>query len=198
LYLDIDGTLVGPGGDLLWNSSTAGVNAVLRCREAGIAVVPVSGRGRVQVRELCRLLGFHRGIGELGCVHIEGLEARYELGAFPYKGETPVEAMASRGALDFVLGLDGLELHDPWNEGREATLLMRGTADVSAVNEALANHGFGWCELVDNGIIPRLGVRAYHLAPTGTGKAAGVRVDRERHQLAAADCAYIGDSAAAS
>ena len=29
----------------------------------------------------------------------------------------------------------------------------------------------------------RLQVHAYHLAPAGTGKAAGVRIDRERHGI---------------
>ena len=43
------------------------------------------------MRELCRLLGLPRGIGELGCVHLEGNEVRYELGDFPFVGETPVE-----------------------------------------------------------------------------------------------------------
>jgi hypothetical protein len=151
----------------------------------------------VQVRELCRLLGLGRGIGELGCVHLEGNEVRYELGAFPFVGETPVEAMVGRGALDLVRASGALEAHDPWNEGREATLILRGRADVEAVNAALAEHDFGWCELVDNGaLFRRPGQRAYHLAPAGTGKVAGVAIDRRRHSLERAQTAYVGDSAA--
>jgi len=76
LYVDVDGTLVGPGGDLFWDGSTTLAEALLAARAADLSVVPVTGRGRVQVRELCRLLGFPRGIGELGCVHLEGNEAR--------------------------------------------------------------------------------------------------------------------------
>ena len=57
LYVDVDGTLVGPGGDLFWDGTARLAEALLAARAAGIAVVPVSGRGRVQVRELCRLLG---------------------------------------------------------------------------------------------------------------------------------------------
>ena len=194
LFVDVDGTLVGPGGDILWGGSTRVVEALLRCRSAGVAVVPVTGRGRIQLRELCRLLGLPRGIGELGCVHLEGTEARYELGAFPFTGRTPVEAMEAEGALALVLGLGGLEPHDPWNEGREATFILRGEADVEAVNGALADHGVGWCQLVDNGVLRR-GGRAYHLAPSGTGKAEGVRLDRARHGLAREEAAYVGDAA---
>ena len=62
LYVDVDGTLVSPGGDLFWEGSTALVDALLAARAGGLAVVPVTGRGRVQVRELCRLLGLAREI----------------------------------------------------------------------------------------------------------------------------------------
>ena len=183
LYVDVDGTLVGPGGDLLSDGTTGVLDALLRCRAAGVDVVPVTGRGRVQVRELCRLLGLQRGIGELGCVHVEGPEAHFELGDFPFPGETPVEAMRARGALD------------PWNEDREATVLLRGHADAAAYDAALADAGFGWCRLVDNGELSRKGLRVYHLTPAGTSKASGVRRDRERHGIARADTAYVGDAA---
>lgn len=196
LYVDVDGTLVGPGGDALWGGSTRLVEALLRCRAAGVAVVPVTGRGRVQVRELCRLLGLPRGIGELGCVHVEGVEVRYELGAFPFTGRTPVEAMEAEGALALVLALDGIEAHHPWNEGRVATFVLRGRVDVDAANALLADHGLGWCQLVDNGVLRRQDLHAYHLAPAGTGKVEGVRIDRERHGLDRGQVAYVGDAAA--
>jgi len=197
LYVDVDGTLVSPGGDVFVDGSTALIDALLQARAAGLAVVPVTGRGRVQVRELCRLLALPRGIAELGCIHLEGNEARYELGEFPFVGVTPVEAIVERGPLDLVRATADLESHDPWNEGREATYILRGQADVAAVNNALAAHDFAWCELVDNGALSRRpGSRAYHLAPTGTGKVAGVAVDRRRHDIDIADAVYIGDSAA--
>jgi hypothetical protein len=121
---------------------------------------------------------------------------RYELGTFPFHGETPVEAMVGRGALDLVVTHADLEPHEPWNEGREATLILRGTADVDAVNRLLDDHGFGWCVLVDNGAFFRRPGHAFHLAPAGTGKPAGVVADRRHHGLAREEVAYVGDSAA--
>ena len=196
LYVDVDGTLVGPGGFLFWNGSTRIAGALLRAADAGLAVVPVTGRGRVQVFELCRLLGLPRGVAELGCVHLEGGEVRYEFGHFPFTGETPVQAMEERGAIQAALDL-GLEPHEPWNEGRHATYLLRGSVDVAQANATLAAKGFSWCALVDNGVLSgRPGQpHAYHLVPTGTGKPFGVRVDRERHGLAVKEVAYVGDSA---
>lgn len=193
VYTDVDGTLVGPGGDLMPNGSLRVVEAIVACRAAGIDLVPVSGRGRVQVRELCRLLGMARGIAELGCIHLEGREARYELGGFPFVGETPVEAMRRTGAIDLMTA-GGLEPHEPWNEGREATYLLRGEADVGALGERLQQEGLGWCALVDNGLLGR-GGRVLHLAPAGTGKATGVALDRARHGLRREDTIYVGDAA---
>jgi hydroxymethylpyrimidine pyrophosphatase-like HAD family hydrolase len=193
VYVDVDGTLVGPGGDVLSGDGRRLVDALLRCREADIEVVPVTGRGRVQVRELCRLLGFRRGIGVLGCVHLEGHEVRYELGAFPFIGETPVERMFHDGVLDVVAD-QGLEPHEPWNEGREATYLLRGRVDEAVVTARVAAAGHSWCELVDNGVLRR-GGHVYHLVPVGTGKAHGVEVDRRHHGLARGATVYVGDSA---
>ncbi|MGH9279296.1 MAG: HAD family hydrolase [Acidimicrobiales bacterium] len=187
LYVDVDGTLVGPGGILFWDGSTRVAESLVRAARAGITVVPVTGRGRIQVFELCRLLGLRRGIAELGCVHVEGKEVRYELGDFPFRGETPVEAMLARGAVAAACNQLGLAPFEPWNEGRVATYLMRGAIDVEAGNAELARLGFGWCQLLDNGL-------AYHLAPAGTGKPAGVRADREHHGLAREDTAFVGDS----
>jgi hypothetical protein len=121
---------------------------------------------------------------------------RYEFGEFPFTDRTPVEAMLDDGVVDFVLKQGGLEPHDPWNAAREATYLLRGHADPDAVNRALASAGFGWCRLTDNGLIRRAQMHAYHVAPAGTGKREGVRIDRERHGIDRMDAVYIGDGAA--
>ena len=187
---------MAPGGDLFWKGSTRLAEALVRARADGLLLVPVTGRGRLQVRELCRLLGLPRGLAELGCVHLEGPEVRYELGSFPFVGETPVEAMQARGVIELVTGGGALASHEPWNEGREATFILRGRADTEETNRLLAGHGFDWCTLVDNGAFARRpGQHAYHLAPTGTGKAAGVAIDAERHGLDRTETAYVGDAA---
>lgn len=189
LYVDVDRTLTGPGGDLFYGGSTRIAEALVRARAAGLGVVPISGRGRLQIFELCRLLGLPRGIGELGCVHVAGREVRYEFGRFPFRGETPVEAMIARGALEAALTF-GLAPFDPWNEDRKATYLLKGSlspGDVAGANAELTRQGFDWCELVDNGA-------AYHLTPAGAGKAHGVEFDRAHHGLARHEVAYVGDS----
>jgi hydroxymethylpyrimidine pyrophosphatase-like HAD family hydrolase len=191
VYVDVDGTLVGPGGDLLASGTTRLTEALLAARAAGVDIVPVTGRSRVQVRELCRLLRFPRGIAELGCVHVDGHEVRYEFGDFPFTGETPVEAMLHRGAVDVALGF-GLEPHEPWNEGREGTYLLRGDVNAADVNRALADAGFGWAVLVDNGALRR-GGHVLHLAPTGIDKTRAVARDRARHGVGRDDAVYVGD-----
>src|SRR5205807_4284370 len=161
----------GPGGRLVLGWTDTLRQCLAGGQARGLDRRPGGRRGRVQVRELCRLLGLPRGIGELGCVHLEGSEVRYELGPFPFHGETPVEAMVARGVLDLLVTHADLEPHDPWNEGREATLILRGTADVAAANRLLAERGFSWCVVIDNGALFRRPGHAYHLAPAGTGKA---------------------------
>lgn len=197
LYADVDGTLVGPGGDLLWGSSARVVEALLAAREGGLDVVPVTGRNQLQVRELCRLLGLSRGIAELGCVQVRDREVRYELGDFPPGGGRPVDALLATEAVDW-LGELGLVPHDPWNEGRKATFLLRGPAfDRPAARHLLDKAGLSWAEVVDNGLLSRReGQHVYHVAPIGTGKAAGVRSDRGRNGLARHETAYVGDAAA--
>lgn len=196
IYVDVDGTLTGPGGRLFSSESAEIVPALIRAEQAGVAIVPISGRGRVQMRELTRLLGLPRAIAELGCIHIEGHEVTYELGEFPTgSGSNPVEVLLERRAMAIASGVADLVPHDPWNENREVTLLMRGDANAERVNVALLQADMAWCQLTDNGVLAR-GGRAYHLAPKGTGKAEGVAADRARHGLSVDETAYVGDSAA--
>jgi len=176
--------------------STNIFDALLRARRAGIDVVPVSGRGRVQVRELCRLLGFPRGIGELGCMHVDDGFINWEFGDFKMEGRTPVDVMHDEGLLDLLLEFGDLKEHEPWNEGRRGTLLVRGHVDIPAAEAALAEAGAPWCQIVDNGLTRNDTVRVYHLMPRGANKAYGVRRDLERYAIAREDSAYIGDSRA--
>ena len=82
--------------------------------------------------------------------------------------------------------------------------MLRGDLDVGEAEAALAEAGFPWAELLDNGVIPRrfetmpglARVRACHLVPRGVSKAAGIAADRARRGLPAEACAMVGDAAA--
>lgn len=178
------------------SKSTRIFEALIAAREAGMKVIPVSGRGRIQVRELCRLFGFERGIGELGCLHAQGGDVHWEFGDFPLINTSPVEFMHQEGLLDLVMSLGDLQEHAPWNEGRHATLLVRGHIDVAAAEAELTEHGFGWCQIIDNGLTRNDTERVYHLIPRGAGKRFGVLRDRERNGIAKEDAVFVGDSRA--
>ena len=204
LYTDLDGTLLGPGGSLFAGSSgvtDAAASALTALHRAGIEVVPLSGRTEEQVREVARLLGATSFIAELGGIVWMGERiARY--GAHPGPG-TPYEAMARSGAVAFLLERSAgrLEPHAPWAfRGREVTMLLRGHVDPSEANTSLAEAGYGWLRLVDNGQIPVPGptdvVHAYHLAPEGVTKADAVAEHLRRRGLHAGDAVAIGDAPA--
>ena len=209
LYTDVDGTLVGPLGNLLWTServlTLAAAEALVRAAREGLEIVAVSGRSRTTMSELGRLLGLESWFCEMGGFRLyqRGLEIVQEHGDYPGEG-LPVsvlfEAAESLGA-----HFPGrLEEHSPWNATREISLLLRGDLDPAQAGAVLAEEGFGWAELVDNGVLPRRyeslpgieRVRAYHLVPRGVSKAAAVAADRRRRGLAREECAMVGDAAA--
>lgn len=203
LYTDIDGTLVGPGGNLLADDdnepTTAAVDALLAAREAGLEIVGLSGRAQLRMFELGRLLGLRTWICELGGVRV------YDRGdeiVIAHDGESSI-AEQLRGALAVLIGhFDTLEEHDPWNEGREVSVMVRGDCDVAEAAALLDEAGFGSFSLTDNGVLPRSvpslpdveKVRIYHVAPRGLSKRNGVLADQEQRGLDPADCAVIGDA----
>jgi hydroxymethylpyrimidine pyrophosphatase-like HAD family hydrolase len=76
LYVDLDGTLLGHGASLLHDGegevSLDGVRAVQACLRAGVEVVLMSGRRRIQVAEDARLLGQSAYIFEAGACVVLG------------------------------------------------------------------------------------------------------------------------------
>ena len=77
LYVDLDGTLLGPGASLLRGAdgqfSLLGVRALEACARAGMEVVPYSGRRQSSVFESARIIGSGSFVFELGCgVVIDG------------------------------------------------------------------------------------------------------------------------------
>ena len=81
--------------------------------------------------ELGRLLGLRTWICELGGLRVyDGGDTQVlERGSYPGEGR-PADALAvaSEGLSD---AFATLEPHDPWNEGREVSLLLRGDIDMA-------------------------------------------------------------------
>jgi HAD superfamily hydrolase (TIGR01484 family) len=215
LYTDLDGTLVSRGclfTDAEGAPTMRIAEAVVALNRAGIAVVPVSGRGVSQLTELVRLLGWTDFIAEAGAITVRDLgpdaQVMYDRGTWPQDAidaeTTPYEAIEAAGAIDALLEAfpDRLEYHDPWHEGREVTHLLRGCVDGAEAQSALDALELP-IDIVDNGIIRNRGSlscegapHAYHLVPQGVSKANAIHADLAARGLTAADAISIGDSAA--
>jgi hydroxymethylpyrimidine pyrophosphatase-like HAD family hydrolase len=206
-YVDLDGTLLGPGGSL-FASPDGGITdvaaaAVAALHRAGIALVPTSGRTEPQVREVARVVGAEGYIAELGGIVVRDGAVERRLGEAT-EGVTPVEAMVRSGGAGLVLEryADRLELHTPWAlEGRDVTLLLRGEVAPAEASDMLERTGYGWIWLQDNGIIHRRfpgldldEVHVYHLAPRGVSKRDAVAADLENRGLRPEQAVVIGDA----
>jgi len=209
LYADVDGTMVGPLGNFFWDSSRtptlAAAEALVRATREGLEVVALTGRARAGMFEFARVLGLESWICELGGIRVydRGDTVVHEHGAFPGGGVPTAEL---HQAVDVLLEAypGRLEEHSPWNASRESSFLLRGDVDPGEAEARLAEAGFGWASLVDNGVIPKRyetldavdRVRAYHLLPRGVSKLAGIAADRAQRGLERAECAMVGDAAA--
>lgn len=212
LYVDLDGTLLGPDASLLTAGdgrfSLLGTRALEACARAGAEVVIYSGRMRSSVFEAARLIGARSYIFELGCGLIldgelewltDGLEPSDEAGT--------IHAQIERSGAPALLQerfAGRLELHTPWSDRRDVSHLFRGDVPLDEVASVLDAAGLGWLRLVDNGVIRearRLGlmpqldtVRAYHLIPAGSSKARAVARHMQARGYARGDCIAAGDS----
>lgn len=208
LYLDLDSTLLGRGASMLHdgegNVTIDGVRAVQACLRAGVEVVLMSGRRRVQVAEDARLLGQTSYIYEAGaCVVLE--EEEHWLTGELQPGElTIAEQIECSGAPALLLEryAGRLEYHEPWHVQREVSHLFRGLVDAVEVDRVLVEHGHGNLRLVDNGVVKRRSaalaelphVRGYHLVPAGAAKAAAVALHRQMRGYARGQTFAVGDS----
>jgi phosphoglycolate phosphatase len=210
VYVDLDGTLLGPGGSLLRGADGGfaldGVRALQACDRAGVEVVLYSGRRQSSVYEDSRLIGLSSYIFEIGC----GLVVDGELewltdGVIPSAGEGTIYEQIERSGAPALL-LDRyssqLEYHTPWAIGRDVSHLFRGAVDLTEVESVLAGAGYEWLRLVDNGVVraaseQMAGVpvsHAYHLIPAGASKARAVARHMQARGYAREDCIAIGDS----
>ena len=210
VYLDLDGTLLGPGGSLLRSAdgrfSAMAVRALEACWRVDAEAVLYSGRGRSSVFEAARLIGSSAYIFELGCGLVLDDELEWLTGG--------IEPSAERGSIFDQIHASGapalllerfagrLEYHTPWSIGREVSHLFRGAVDVDEAHSILAAQGLEWLRLVDNGVIhehayrfPGIAVvHAYHLVPAAASKARAVARHMRARGYSAADCIAVGDS----
>lgn len=209
LYVDLDGTLLGPGGSLFLDGekkpSLLGARAVEACARAGLELCVVTGRQRASMAELARLLGQTSAIFEAGAGVLLDGEVHWLTGEWQ-PGATSVHAqIEASGAPALLLEhfARRLEVHDPWHHGRETSHLLRGLVDTDEANALLEENGLGTLRLLDNGGVHRrspeldadiVNVRAYHLVPRTVSKAAGVAFHRQARAYEPAETIACGDS----
>ena len=216
LYTDLDGTFVAPGGSIFADNtgapSTAVAGAIVALARAGLAVVPISGRSRLQLRELTQLAGWDGYIAEAGgiIVHGTGLDAevRVDRGTWPADvptdGITPFAAINAVGAAEALIAAfpGRIEHYAPWQMDREVSLLLRGCLD-QAEGQAVLDTLTLPLDFVDNGMLRNRGglqcgdrtPHAYHVVPRGVSKARAIELDLAWRGLSREQAAAIGDSA---
>src|SRR4051794_2141189 len=208
--------MVGPGGCFF--RAESGVvdldpsRALGELLTAGVLLVLVSGRTRAQLIEACGLFGADGYIAELGALigRRGGAEIEVLRGAVP----PSLDAVPS-DLVDALLARyrNRLEFHSPWHLGHEVDVMLRGQVDVLEVEGWLAEAGYGWLRLRDNGVLPARGLlggtadalrqsplqvsslHVYHLVPDGIGKGLAVARDLQRRGIDPANALAIGDSA---
>jgi phosphoglycolate phosphatase len=221
VYVDLDGTLVGPGGSLFaaedGGFSLEAARALQACARAGVEVVIYTGRKQPGVYEIARLIGQRSYIFELGCGLVLDGELEWLTGAvIPTETDgTIYDQIAASGAPQALLAAfpGQLEYHTPWSEGREISHLFRGLVPAEEASAVLAAGGWDWLRLVDNGVIAAHGgardigghataawgvtverVHAYHLIPSPASKSAAVARHMQNRGFERSECIACGDS----
>ncbi|HEY2260916.1 MAG TPA: HAD hydrolase family protein [Solirubrobacteraceae bacterium] len=210
LYVDLDGTLLGPNASLVTGAdggfSLLGVRALEACARADAEVVIYSGRNRSSVFEAARIIGSSSHIFELGCGLVidgelewltDGIEPSAESG-------TIYDQIEASGAPALLLErfAGQIEYHTPWSAQRDVSHLFRGKVDLDQARELLDEAGLAWLRLVDNGVVRAAAeqmvglpvVHAYHLIPAGASKARAVARHMQARGYATEDCIAVGDS----
>jgi len=208
IYLDLDGTLLGPGASLLrdaeGNFELLGVRALEACHRAEVEVVLFSGRRQAQVAEDARLIGQSAYVFEAGAgVVIDG-ELEWLTGGMVPGEHTIHEQIAATGAPELLLErfAGRFEHHAPWHLGREVSHLFRGLVEPDEVEALLDEHGLEHLRLVDNGVVPARAeqvaglpqTRAYHLVPATASKVAALARHQRVRGYVREDCVAVGDS----
>lgn len=210
LYVDLDGTLLGPDASLVSGAdggfSLLGVRALEACARVGAEVVIYSGRRQSSVFESARMIGSSAYIFELGC----GLVLDGELewltdGLVPAldQGSIYDQIEASGAPARLLERFAGqIEYHTPWSVQRDVSHLFRGQVDLGEAEATLRAAGYGGLRLVDNGVVRAISeqmpglpvIHAYHLIPAGASKARAVARHMQARGYAPQECIAVGDS----
>ena len=216
VYVDLDGTLLGPGGSLFRDSernfTLDGARVLQACDRAGVEVVIYTGRAERGVDDMMRLLGQRSYIFELGCGIVIDGEHEWLTGELIPSEErgTIFQQIDATGAPQLLLDRfpGQLEYHTPWSVGREVSHVFRGHVPAAEASTVLDEAGLGWMRLVDNGVISNHGhplqapdwgleverVHCYHLIPKPASKARGVARHMQNRGYLPEECIACGDS----
>ncbi len=209
VYVDLDGTLLGPGGNLFLGGdrkpTLLGARAVEACARAGVELCIVTGRRQQSINDMARLFGQTSAVFEAGAGVLLDGEVLWQTGEWQPTADRTIHAqIADAGAPALLMEhfAGRLEEHHPWTTGREVSHLLRGLVDTGEADALLADAGLGTLRLIDNGGVHRRSpaladleqVRAYHLVPATVSKAAGVRFHQRARAYDAATTIACGDS----
>jgi hydroxymethylpyrimidine pyrophosphatase-like HAD family hydrolase len=210
VYVDLDGTLLGPGASLLRDAeggfSLEAVRALQACHRADVEVVIFSGRRQAQVMEDARLIGQSAYIFEAGCGLVVDGELEWLTGGIEptEEGVSIHDQIEASGAPTLLLThyARRLEYHAPWHVNRDVSHLFRGLVEAEEADALLEQHGHGHLRLVDNGVVRSRSadlaelpfVRAYHLVPRAASKAGAVARHMQIRGYTFAECIAVGDS----
>lgn len=202
IITDADGTMF-TGSKATVNSagqpSAELVKVLVELTQAGVSVIPCTGRNRAMIIEDARVLGFPGYIAEMGGVICTGLKTEldwtYFTGNMPYEPgseKTPHDIICETGVVDEMLKRWEGELEFYHDNGigyeyREVTVALRGSAPVEEMQDMLDACGLP-LYIADNGLVSKIklpttltcnpehpqGVHSYHITPAGVSKGTGI------------------------
>lgn len=220
VFTDLDGTMMGPGSTVLANAagepSCAFVETLIALKQAGIEVIPCSGRNRSMLHEDSRVLGLTSYIGEMGGIimidrpHDTWEYFTAEMDYDPSCGLTPHEVIEQTGLCDqFISRWPGLiEFHNDMSNGykhREVTIGLRGEVPDEEAIALLDASGMA-LDWGDNGFLNYISApttlhlpegvrgRAFNIMPKGLGKGRAIERFCELRGIDRAETPAIGDS----
>jgi hydroxymethylpyrimidine pyrophosphatase-like HAD family hydrolase len=201
IYLDQDGTaLCGgsmfrstPGGGPSLATSTAIATAL----RSGVLIVPITGKSRVPARTIAALFGstdfiFEGGGGLATSNRVELFRGTWSAGRKTVADRIG-QSRSARWLLQRFAGR--LEAHDPFNEDREVTFLLRGSLTTDEIEEANERLAAASLRLIDNGA-EQHAQHVFHLVPAGVSKRAAAEEHRVRSGFAIEETASVGDASA--